>query len=100
MSRRISGWAPALAAVIALGVFAPSPSARAADETAIDPAVLQQMVDFNKQALAALKKGKPEIARSLLLDAVLLGKQKALARHEMSARTYVHLGIVYADGLK
>src|SRR2546430_981408 len=34
------------------------------------------------------------------MDAVVLGKEAGLTNDKMMARTYLHLGVVYVDGLK
>src|SRR6185436_6040018 len=69
--------------------------AQAQDQTAV-----QKMIDLNRQALAAFGNKDYEGAKSALMDAVVLGKEAGLANDKMMARTYLHLGVVYVDGLK
>jgi hypothetical protein len=69
-------------------------------QTADENATLDTMVSMNRSALAALEAGKAEAARDELLEAIVLGKQKGLATHQMTARSYLHLGAVYLAGLK
>ncbi len=57
--------------------------------------VLDQMVELNKKALEQLVAGDAPSARTALLEAVVLGKANALGTHQMMARTYLHLGVVY-----
>jgi hypothetical protein len=82
----------ALAALVAL---APVEEARAQDQSAV-----QKMIDLNRQALAAFGAKDFEGAKSALMDAVVLGKEAGLTNDKMMARTYLHLGVVYVDGLK
>jgi hypothetical protein len=62
--------------------------------------VLDQMVALNKSGVAAFTAGDVEQAKNDLLEAVVLGKQNALALHPVMARTYLHLGVVQVDGAK
>jgi hypothetical protein len=67
---------------------------------AADQAVVDQMVMLNKNALAAHKSGKHQEARGFLLDAEMLAETNGLVNSDMTARTYLHLGLVHLDGLK
>jgi hypothetical protein len=67
---------------------------------AADDAVLEQMVMLNNNALAAYRSGKHQEARGFLLDAEMLAETNGLTRHEIAARTYLHLGLVHLNGLK
>ncbi|HXU81231.1 MAG TPA: hypothetical protein VN914_07525 [Polyangia bacterium] len=82
---------PVVAALVALAPL----GAQAQDQTAV-----QKMIDLNRQALAAFGNKDYEGAKSALMDAVVLGKEAGLANDKMMARTYLHLGVVYVDGLK
>jgi hypothetical protein len=82
-------------ALVALVAFAPGEEARAQDQSAI-----QKMIDLNRQALAAFGTKDFEGAKSALMDAVVLGKEAGLTNDKMMARTYLHLGVLYVDGLK
>src|SRR4051794_6772050 len=65
-----------------------------------DPSAVQKMIDLNRQALTAFGAKDFEGAKSALMDAVVLGKEAGLTNDKMMARTYLHLGVVYVDGLK
>jgi hypothetical protein len=82
---------PVVAALVALAPL----GAQAQDQTAV-----QKMIDLNRQALTAFGNKDYEGAKSALMDAVVLGKEAGLANDKMMARTYLHLGVVYVDGLK
>jgi hypothetical protein len=72
-----------------------SGSSRAADTEAI----AAQMTAQNKAAITAYSDGDFDKAKSHLMAAVkLAGKDPALKTHPMTARTYVHLGVLYVDG--
>ena len=72
-------------------------SARAADSDA----VLEQMTTLNASALEDYSNGDFDKAKSRLLQAVALGKKDPnLQGHPMLARTYVHLGALYVDGIE
>jgi hypothetical protein len=72
-------------------------SARAADSDA----VLEQMTTLNASALEDYSNGDFDKARSRLLQAVGLAKKDPnLQGHPMLARTYVHLGALYVDGIE
>ncbi len=64
------------------------------------PAAVQKMTDLNKRALGEYDARIFEAARDTLLEAVVIGKEAGLATHKLMARTYLHLGAVYVDGLK
>jgi hypothetical protein len=85
----------ALAVCVLLAQVGPR-SARAA---AADEGTLEQIVMLNRNALASYKARKHDIARGLLLDAEMLAETNGLLQHEMTARTYLHLGIVHLHGL-
>src|SRR3954471_19333207 len=82
-------------ALAALVLSAPVERARAQDQNAV-----QKMIDLNRQALTAYGAKDFEGAKSALMDAVVLGKEAGLTNDKMMARTYLHLGVVYVDGLK
>jgi hypothetical protein len=82
-------------ALAALVLSAPVERARAQDQNAV-----QKMIDLNRQALTAFGAKDFEGAKSALMDAVVLGKEAGLTNDKMMARTYLHLGVVYVDGLK
>jgi len=61
---------------------------------------VQQMIALNARALTAHEAGEHQQARALLLEAIAVGKQGGLTTHKMTARTYLHLGVVHLNGLK
>jgi chemotaxis protein histidine kinase CheA len=80
--------------VTLISVFA-ARDGRAESQQAVD-----KIVALNKSAIAAFTAGDHEKAKSQLLEAVVLGKENGLGMHAAMARTYVHLGVIYVDGLK
>jgi hypothetical protein len=80
-----------------LFVLARAPWARAQTE---DFATLDRLVELNRKALDAFAAGGHEKAKDGLLAAVVLAKEHGLNTHQMTARTYLHLGVVYLGGLK
>ena len=65
-----------------------------------DRSAIEQMVKLNNNALSAYKARRHEAARTLLLDAEMLAETNGLLNTDMAARTYMHLGLVYLNGLK
>ena len=61
---------------------------------------LEEMAALDQKALAAYRAGQHEQARTDLLDAVVLARENGLQRHDVTARTYLHLGAVHIAGLK
>ena len=94
MSRRLS-------AVLALSVLVAAATllGEQGQAAAADSATLEQMEKLNRDALAAYRVGRHEMARGLLLDAEMLAETNGLLRNDMAARTYLHLGIVHLNGL-
>lgn len=86
-----------LLAALLLYVAAPASRLHAQTE---DRATLDQLVEMNRKALDAFSAGNAEEAKDGLLAAVVLAKEHGLNTHQMTARTYLHLGIVYLGGLK
>lgn len=72
----------------------------AAPLQAAEPEAVNKMMALNKAALAAHGAGDHDEAKEKLLEAVVLGKEGGLSTHAAMARTYLHLGAVYIDGLK
>lgn len=77
-----------IAAVVALD----APGARA-------QSAVEKMTELNRRALVELAGKQAEVARDLLLEAVVVGKEARLGEDKMMARTYLHLGAVYVEGL-
>ena len=94
--QRLSG---ILAAVLAAVPCAAS-SARAAEPAAIGEAAVDRMIDLNKKAYADIQEQHFQAAKYRLSEALVIGETAGLENSEMTARTYVHLAIVYLTGLK
>ena len=73
-----------------------SGAARAQDQ-ALQVAKVTQL---NREALADVDRGEWDGAKKKLLDALVLAKKAGLDSHPLMARTYVHLGVVYAMGFR
>jgi hypothetical protein len=69
--------------------------APAANEDAI-----QKIEALNRSALASYDAKDFDKARSQLIEALVVGKRSDLDTHPVMARTYLHLGVVYLEGLK
>ena len=64
-------------------------------------ALLQQITALNKSAIAAYSDGDFAKSKNQLLQAVALGKKDPeLQTHPLMARTFLHLGVVYVDGIE
>jgi hypothetical protein len=61
-------------------------------------AVTEKVTVLNRTAVAAYGEGDFKKTKSKLLEAVAVGKD-ALAGQPMLARTYLHLGVLYVEGL-
>jgi len=85
---------PVALASVVLGLAQP---ALAAEE---NQAALNQIVELNKKALVAYDALDMETASALLHQALSLCKQAGLDQHPTTARTHLHLGVVYISGLK
>src|SRR3982750_4253459 len=74
-----------------------SSAARAAAE---DSAAVEKVTKLNKKAVDEYQNLNFEEARKLLKSAVEICNQSGLENHPVTARTYVHLGIVTFTGFK
>jgi hypothetical protein len=83
-------------AVLALVVVA----AMAHGASAAESAVVRKIETMNTQAIVAYQSGDNEGARTMLLDAVVLGKENNLGNHPVVARSYLNLGLIHIEGLK
>src|SRR5262245_44277521 len=84
-------------AAIALSALAATPAARAEAE---DSAAVEKITKLNKKAVDEYQNLNFEEARKLLKNAIELCGQSNLDNHPVTARTYVHLGIVTFTGFK
>lgn len=88
-----------LAAVLAAIPIAVS-SARADETGAISQAGVDRMIDLNKKAYADITEGHFQAAKYRLMEALIISETADLENDEMTARTYVHLAVVFLTGLK
>jgi hypothetical protein len=58
------------------------------------------MIDLNKKAFADLRNQRFQAAKYWLTEALVISETAGLENDEMTARTYVHLAVVYLTGLK
>jgi hypothetical protein len=89
-----------LAVLVLAGAAAPAAAAQVTEE--LEPgqqAIVEQMVELNKKALAVHQSGRHAESQNLLGQALVLGETNGLESHDMTARTHVHLGIVAIAGL-
>jgi hypothetical protein len=85
------------AAVLVTLATAPTTFARA---DAQEDTALNKIVALNKKAVAAYEALDVDSAASLLNQALRLCKSAHLDQHSATARTHLHLGVVYIGGLK
>ena len=78
-----------------LALIAPPRVARAADQAAL----VQQITTLDDAATASYSDGDFDKMKKQLGKALALGKG-ALAAHPIMARVYLHLGVLYVDGLE
>jgi Tetratricopeptide repeat len=78
-------------------VLTTSSTARAAAE---DSAAVERVTKLNKKAVDEYQNLNFEEARKLLKSAVEICTQSGLENHPVTARTYIHLGIVTFTGFK
>jgi len=83
-------------ATVALCALAAAAPARADD----DPAAVEKVTKLNKKAVDAYQDLNFEEARKILRTAIDQCQQSGLDKHPVTARTYVHLGIVTFLGFK
>src|SRR5262245_8158254 len=84
-------------AAIALSALVAAPAARAEAE---DSAAVEKVTKLNKKAVDEYQNLNFEEARKLLKSAIDICTQSGLENHPVTARTYVHLGIVVFAGFK
>jgi hypothetical protein len=78
-------------------VLTTSSTARAAAE---DSAAVEKVTKLNKKAVDEYQNLNFEEARKLLKSAIEICNQSGLENHPVTARTYIHLGIVTFTGFK
>ena len=83
-----------LGGALCLSLVAPVRPARAADQAAL----VQQITALDDAATASYSDGDFDKMKKQLLKAVALGKG-AMASHPIMARVYLHIGVLYVDGL-
>ena len=65
-----------------------------------DLPVVEQLVEMNRKALRDYETANWNAARKTLLEALSAGKKARLDTHGILARTYLHLGMVFAAGFR
>jgi hypothetical protein len=65
-----------------------------------DTEVLNEVVDLNKEALVAFQERDMEHAMMTLKKALELCTMEGIEGHTITARTHIHLGVVYLMGFK
>jgi hypothetical protein len=83
-----------LGGALCLSLVAPARHARAADQQAL----VQQITALDDAATASYSDGDFDKMKKQLLKAVALGKGP-MASHPIMARVYLHIGVLYVDGL-
>jgi Tfp pilus assembly protein PilF len=63
-------------------------------EAVTEQEVVETLVTLNRKAVTQYRGGHHAEAQKLLQEALTLAEQHDLVRHDITARTYVHLGIV------
>jgi outer membrane protein W len=94
--QRLSGFLAALVAVIPVAAR----SAHATESAAVSEAGVDRMIDLNKKAYADIQDQHFQAAKYRLSEALVISETAGLEGDEMTARTYVHLAVVYLTGLK
>ena len=94
--QRLSGILAALVAAIPVSAS----SARSAESAAVSEAGVDRMIDLNKKAYADIRDQHFQAAKYRLSEALVISETAGLENDEMTARTYVHLAVVYLTGLK
>jgi len=74
--------------------------ARSAESGAVSEAGVDRMIDLNKKAYADIRDLHFQAAKYRLSEALVISETAGLENDEMTARTYVHLAVVYLTGLK
>jgi tetratricopeptide (TPR) repeat protein len=74
-------------------------SAHAAEPAAIGQAAVERMIDLNRKAYADIQNQRFQAAKYWLAEALVISETAGLENDEMTARTYVHLAVVYLTGL-
>jgi hypothetical protein len=88
---------PVCLAALTLVALGTSATARAEAE---DSAAVEKVTKLNKKAVDAYQDLNFEEARKLLKSAIEVCTQSNLDNHPVTARTYIHLGIVVFNGFK
>ena len=86
----------AVTLVVSMVAMVPASAAVAAE----DPQVMAKVTDLNKRALEAYAASDLSQARQLLKEALELCETSGLEKHAITARTYIHIGVVLVGGMK
>jgi hypothetical protein len=94
--QRLSGILAALVAVVPLAAI----GAPAGQPAAVSEAGVDRMIDLNRKAYADIRDQHFQAAKYRLTEALVISETEGLENDEMTARTYVHIAVVYLTGLK
>ena len=87
-----------LALVLVISFLATVPTGAAV--AAEDPTVIAKVTDLNKKALEAYESADLNKARQFLKQALEICETSGLEKHAITARTYIHIGVVLVGGMK
>jgi hypothetical protein len=94
--QRLQSWAILAAVVVATA----APTTWAAKPAAIGQTPVERMIDLNRKAFADIQKQHFQAAKYWLTEALVISETAGLENDEMTARTYVHLAVLYLTGLE
>jgi hypothetical protein len=86
----------ALALVVSILATLPARAAMAAE----DPKVIAKVTELNKKALESYESADLDKAKQYLKQALEICETSGLEKHAITARTYIHIGVVLVGGLK
>jgi hypothetical protein len=86
----------ALALVVSILATVPTGAAMAAE----DPKVIAKVTELNKKALESYESADLNKAKDYLKEALQICETSGLEKHAITARTYIHIGVVLVGGLK
>jgi hypothetical protein len=66
----------------------------------VSEAGVDRMIDLNKKAYADIQDQHFQAAKYRLTEALVISETEGLENDEMTARTYVHMAVVYLTGIK
>ena len=94
--QRLSGIFAAIVAAIPVAAS----SARSEESAAVSEAGVDRMIDLNKKAYGDIRDQHFQAAKYRLSEALVISETAGLENDEMTARTYIHMAVMYLTGLK